>query len=161
MIVIITIWYSGVREISERNSPKAHWDSQAPPIKDIAEIDSMVERMERYTKENGVTVDGVLIEALDSLLRNCASDGTQVQGFTGGHRNERFFCGFVSPDGPPFTPAASAGGCLWVESHSDAFVTGSWACGAVKTANCLRTYLPAVFAVQQSHALLPVKRGRG
>jgi hypothetical protein len=32
---------------------------------------------------------------------------------------------------------------------------------AVRTANCLRTYLPAVFAVQRSHALLHVKRGRG
>lgn len=29
----------------------------------------MVERMERYAKENGATVDGVLIEALDSFLR--------------------------------------------------------------------------------------------
>jgi hypothetical protein len=33
--------------------------------------------------------------------------------------------------------------------------------GAVRTANCLRTYLPAVFAVQRSHALRHVKRGRG
>ena len=29
----------------------------------------IVERMERYAKENVVTVDGVLIEALDSFLR--------------------------------------------------------------------------------------------
>jgi hypothetical protein len=42
------------------------------------------------------------------------------------------------------------GGLCGSESHSDAFDTGSWACGAVKTANCLRTYLPAVFGVQRS-----------
>ena len=30
----------------------------------------MVERIERYAKENGATVAGVLIEALDCLLRN-------------------------------------------------------------------------------------------
>jgi hypothetical protein len=29
----------------------------------------LIERMERYAKENGATVDGVLIEALDSFLR--------------------------------------------------------------------------------------------
>ncbi len=29
----------------------------------------MVERIERYAKENGATVTGVLIEALDSFLR--------------------------------------------------------------------------------------------
>jgi NRPS condensation-like uncharacterized protein len=29
----------------------------------------LVERIERYAKENGATVDGVLIEALDSFLR--------------------------------------------------------------------------------------------
>ena len=29
----------------------------------------MVERVERYAKENGATVAGVLIEALDSFLR--------------------------------------------------------------------------------------------
>jgi hypothetical protein len=52
--------------------------------------------------------------------------------------------------GSPLPSKTSAGGCLWVESHSDVFATGSWACEAVKTANCLRTYLPAVFAVQRS-----------
>ena len=30
----------------------------------------MVERIERYAKENGATVTGVLIEALDNFLRN-------------------------------------------------------------------------------------------
>jgi hypothetical protein len=55
----------------------------------------------------------------------------------------------------PLTSATSAGGCLWVESHSDVFATWRWACEAVKTANCLRTHLPAVFAVQRSHALTP------
>jgi hypothetical protein len=29
----------------------------------------LVERIERYAKENGTSVDGVLIEALDSFLR--------------------------------------------------------------------------------------------
>jgi hypothetical protein len=29
----------------------------------------LVERIERYAKDNGATVDGVLIEALDSFLR--------------------------------------------------------------------------------------------
>lgn len=29
----------------------------------------MVERMERYAKENGASMNGVLIEALDSFLR--------------------------------------------------------------------------------------------
>lgn len=29
----------------------------------------LVERVERYAKENGATVDGILIEALDSFLR--------------------------------------------------------------------------------------------
>jgi hypothetical protein len=45
---------------------------------------------------------------------------------------------------------ASAGGWLRVESHSDVVVTWRWACEAIKTANCLRTYLAAVFAVQRS-----------
>jgi hypothetical protein len=43
--------------------------------------------------------------------------------------------------------ASSAGRALWVESHSDTVVTGCWACEASRTANCLRTHLPAVFAV--------------
>ena len=30
----------------------------------------MVERIERYAKENGATLTGVLIEALDGFLRN-------------------------------------------------------------------------------------------
>jgi hypothetical protein len=54
------------------------------------------------------------------------------------------------PPRPPLPSAASAGRCLWVESHSDVFATWRWACEAVKTANCLRTHLPAVFAVQRS-----------
>ena len=29
----------------------------------------MVERIERYAKENGTSVDNIMIEALDSLLR--------------------------------------------------------------------------------------------
>ena len=39
---------------------------------------------------------------------------------------------------------------LCVESHSDAVVTVCWACEAVKTTTCLRTYLPAFFGVQRS-----------
>jgi hypothetical protein len=49
--------------------------------------------------------------------------------------------------GSPLPPTASAGRFLWVESHSDVFATGSWACEALRTVNCLRTYLPAVFTV--------------
>jgi hypothetical protein len=47
----------------------------------------------------------------------------------------------------PLPSATSAGGYLGVESHSAAFATGCWACEALRTVNCLRTYLPAVFTV--------------
>jgi hypothetical protein len=49
--------------------------------------------------------------------------------------------------GSPLPSTTSAGRVLWVESHSDAFATCCWACEALRTSNCLRTYLPAVFDV--------------
>ena len=86
--------------------------------------------------------------------------------FSAPHHHSDFPPSRKNPDpgrrpGSPLPSATSAGRFLWVESHSDVFATWRWACEAVKTANCLRAYLPAVFAVQRSHALRHVKHGRG
>jgi hypothetical protein len=54
---------------------------------------------------------------------------------------------FISPDVIRCHQRLVPGGAGGSNPILTLFVTGCWACAALRTANCLRTYLPAVFAV--------------
>ena len=86
------------------------------------------------------------------VARTVRQQGTRLAGLrrTVGFRPWKEEPGSGCDPGSRQPLTASGGRCLWDESHSDVFATWRWACEAVRTANCLRTHLPAVFAVQQS-----------